>query len=65
VIEVKPGFLAERNEIIAELNKISRELELAADDLRKYKGIGAEQCSSSLHQLSGKYQRIKHKLYQV
>jgi hypothetical protein len=40
-------------------------LELAADDLRKYKGIGAEQCSSSLHQLSGKYQRIKHKLYQV
>ncbi|WLR55358.1 hypothetical protein LC048_24365 [Mesobacillus subterraneus] len=62
---MKPEFLADRNEIIAELNKISRELELAADDLRRYKGIGAEQCSSSLNQLSGKYQRIKHKLYQV
>ncbi|WP_415813603.1 hypothetical protein [Mesobacillus thioparans] len=62
---MKSGFQAERNEIIAELNRITRELELAAEDLRKCKGIGAEQCSSKLHQLSGKYQRIKHKLYQV
>ncbi|RSD27085.1 hypothetical protein [Mesobacillus subterraneus] len=62
---MKQSFSAQRNELIAELNRISRELQLAADDLRKCKGIGAENCSAKLHQLSGKYQRIKHKLYQV
>jgi predicted nuclease with TOPRIM domain len=57
--------MAERNEIIAELTRISRELEQAAEDLRRCKGIGAEQCSAKLNNLSDKYQGIKQKLYQV
>jgi len=50
---------AEKNRIISELNEICRELEQVAADLRVFKGIGAEHCSTKLHKLSNKYREIK------
>ncbi|WP_239617468.1 hypothetical protein [Cohnella mopanensis] len=55
----------ERNEIVNDLNAISRDLEQVAEELRRIKGVGAEYCAEQLIQISQKYNKVRQNLYRL
>ncbi|MNR63064.1 hypothetical protein D3C85_1852490 [compost metagenome] len=55
----------ERNEIVSELNAISRDLEQVSEELRRIKGVGAEYCAEQLIQISQKYNKVRQNLYRL
>jgi len=59
---VNPRALGEKNQIVAEIDSIIRELELVAGDVQGQRGIGAESCSASLRAVASKYRRLRSKL---
>ena len=54
-----------RNEIANDLYTISRELDEIAQEVRKFQGIGTENCASQLINISQKYQEIRSSLYRI
>ncbi|PIB65663.1 hypothetical protein [Pseudomonas sp. 2822-17] len=51
------------NEIIREINAVSRELEDISQGLtNEFKGIGANSCASNLLKASNHYQRVSNEL---
>ncbi|MCP3776054.1 hypothetical protein NLX71_22590 [Paenibacillus sp. MZ04-78.2] len=55
----------EANAIIEELNRIRRELESVALELKGLKGISVEYCSGRLTQISSEYGEVVQMLYQL
>ena len=54
--------LSERNEIVAELDTVIRDLEAAANEVDGQRGIGAESCISVLRQTAAEYRRLRNRL---
>jgi len=59
---LNPRANAERSKILAEIDLIVRDLEQVANEIQTQRGIGAEDCSSSLRSTAAKYRRLKAKL---
>ncbi|SCW70862.1 hypothetical protein SAMN04487970_103217 [Paenibacillus tianmuensis] len=55
----------EATAIIEELNRIRRELESVALELKGSKGISIEYCSRSLTQISSEYGEVVQMLYRL
>ncbi len=48
--------------MIDETRQIQKELEVIADELMEFKGIGAEICSRLLHETASVYQQLGNQL---
>lgn len=55
----------EATAIIEELNRIRRELESVALELKGLKGIGVDYCSRRLTQISSEYSEVVQMLYRL
>lgn len=56
----------ELNDIIYELNVITRELDDLSEGIaREFKGIGSVQCSKGIKTISDKYTIVKNQLYKI
>ncbi|MGF9913015.1 hypothetical protein ABEX47_19000 [Paenibacillus ehimensis] len=55
----------EATAIIEELNRIRRELESVALELKSLKGISADYCSRRLTQISSEYSEVVQMLYRL
>lgn len=61
-----PRTKQELDEIIYELNAISKELDDLSEGMaREFKGIGTLECSKGIKTLSGKYTKVKNQLYEI
>jgi len=63
---VDPRTKQELDEIIYELNAITKELDDLSEGMAKeFKGIGTLECSKGIKTLSGKYTKVKNQLYEI
>lgn len=61
-----PRTKQELDEIIYELNAITKELDDLSEGMAKeFKGIGTLECSKGIKTLSGKYTKVKNQLYEI
>jgi hypothetical protein len=62
---MNPAANQEITEIIEEINRIKRELDNVALELRAFKGIGAEKCAIKLQRISNEYNEVTQSLYRL
>ncbi|SHJ28334.1 hypothetical protein SAMN05444401_2596 [Clostridium amylolyticum] len=63
---MNPRTKQELDEIIYELNAITKELDDLSEGMaREFKGIGTLECSKGIKTLSGKYTKVKNQLYEI
>lgn len=63
---MKPHVQRKINNIIYEINAISRELDQISNDInREFKGIGSVKCATSLQTAADNYRRVGYELRRI
>ena len=63
---MKEKYKWEINDIVRELNAITRELDCMSNDItREFKGIGSSYCARGIRSLSERYRRVKNELNKI